>query len=97
MAMNIFVDTDGCLIDYDDKPRREIIKFVKFLAKHTTADLYCWSGGGADYARMWAERLGIDHLFKGFATKFLAPPNVSVDLAIDDEDVKLGAANLRIK
>ena len=96
MAINIYVDVDGTLIDYDDNPRKPIIQLVKSLAKNSHVTLYCWSGGGHDYARMWAERLKIAHLFKGFATKLITPPS-PVDITIDDEEITLGSVNLRIK
>jgi len=49
-----------------------------------------WSGGGMDYAKRWAEKLGLKAEIR---EKKLA--NV-VDIAVDDQDVILGKVNLKV-
>jgi len=86
--MNIAFDVDGTLITFQDTPRYEIIQLF-----HTLSNLgnrmIIWSGGGVDYATRWAEKLGLkaDIYDKG---------QYFVDIAFDDEDVKLGTINLKV-
>ncbi len=51
-----------------------VVEHVGELARQG-AVLYCWSSGGADYARSSARELGIEDLFAGFLPK----PNIMVD------------------
>jgi len=94
--MNIFIDIDGTLIDYTDKPKYEVVNLVRYLATCKEVKLYAWSGGGADYAKHWVEKLGLEELFSGYQTKF-TPLKTKVDLTLDDEEVTLGTLNLRVK
>lgn len=51
----IYVDVDGTLIDEHDQPREPVVSAVRLAAlRHTVV---IWSGGGADYARLWRNRL----------------------------------------
>ena len=43
------------------------------------ADLYCWSSGGADYARASAEEFGIADCFRAFLPK--------PDVLLDDQNI----------
>lgn len=77
----IYVDVDDTLVRTSSGKRIRIpatINHIKELKKQN-ATLYCWSSGGADYARMVAEELGISELF----TAFLPKPN----MLIDDQNV----------
>jgi len=51
-----------------------IVQHIREL-KAQGAVLYCWSSGGADYARESAEEFGIADCFVGFLPK----PNVLLD------------------
>lgn len=54
-----------------------VIRAVRALYEqgHT---LYCWSSGGAEYARMSAGELGIEDCFIGFLPK--------PDMVLDDQE-----------
>ncbi|MEZ0374955.1 MAG: hydrolase [Candidatus Sericytochromatia bacterium] len=59
-------------------PMPAVIAHVKAL-KAQGAELYCWSSGGADYARRSAEEFGIGDCFSGFLPK--------PDVLIDDQEI----------
>jgi len=83
-------DVDGCLIDYNDKPVNFILTTLRMYQK-AGAEIIIWSGGGAEYAKRWAERLKLGKVrcaFKGDID--------NVDIAYDDEEVKLARLNLRV-
>lgn len=87
--MTVCFDVDGTLIKLqDDTPRYEIINlFLTFQRLGYT--LYVWSGGGVDYAARWVEKLGLK-------VEVIAKGSLKPDIAIDDEDVKLGTVNLKV-
>ena len=51
-----------------------VIRHVRSLFEQG-ADLYCWSSGGAAYARSSAEEMGIGECFRGYVPK----PQVMID------------------
>ena len=53
-------------------------------------EMIIWSGSGIDWARTWAEKLGLE-------ARIIAKGSEKVDLAIDDCDVKLGKVNIKVK
>jgi hypothetical protein len=55
-------------------------------------NMIVWSGGGVDYAKMWAEKLG---LFP--CTIRVKEKNEHVDIAFDDCDVDLAKVNVKVK
>ena len=66
-----YVDVDDTLVRSFGSKRIPIsgcIEFVKRL-KESGTTLYCWSSGGAEYARRSAEELGIADCFEGFLSK----------------------------
>ena len=78
----IYVDVDDTLIrSVGSKriPMSGVITHVRSL-KEEGAILYCWSTGGADYARQSAEEVSLLDCFVGFLPK----PNVLVD----DQEVR---------
>lgn len=86
-------DVDGTLIDADDKPRADVIEKLVEHARRGD-EVIVWSGGGVDYARRWVARLGIGKFVhrvvgKGFYWK-------EVDIAYDDQVVKLGKENILV-
>lgn len=49
--------------------------YFDYMRREAGAELYCWSSGGADYARQVATELGLDHCF----TTYLPKPQVMLD------------------
>ena len=52
-----------------------------------------WSGGGADYARQWADKLGL--VADEYLDKHAA--GIAPDLAFDDSDLSLAKVNVKVK
>jgi hypothetical protein len=76
-SISIFVEVDDTLIrTYGTKriPITPTIEHLKALKKQG-AHLYCWSSGGADYAKKSAEESGIKEIFIAFLPK----PEVMID------------------
>lgn len=74
----VYVDVDDTLIrSFGSKqiPISSVIEHVRRLCAEDGVTAYCWSSGGADYARAVAERLGIAELFVAFLPK----PNLMID------------------
>ncbi len=73
----VFVDVDDTLIRSFGSKRIPMVHVVEHVRELSTqgARLYCWSSGGAEYARESARELGLDDVFEGFLPK----PNVMVD------------------
>ncbi len=77
----IYVDVDDTFVrSYSTKriPMPTIIRHIRALHEQG-AELYCWSSGGAAYARASAEEFGIAYCF----TAFLPKP----DVLLDDQNV----------
>ena len=73
----IFVDVDETFVrNYSTKriPMPEVIAHIRTLKKEG-AILYCWSSGGAAYARGSAKEYGVEECFEGFLPK----PQVVLD------------------
>ncbi|MBX9655312.1 DUF705 domain-containing protein [bacterium] len=73
----VYVDVDETLIRNVSSKRIPIggvIKHVRSL-KEQGAILYCWSTGGADYAKQSADEVGLSDCFAGYLPK----PNVLID------------------
>jgi len=76
---------------YGAIPNYEVIAIYKFFQKQGHY-MIIWSGGGVNYARMWAEKLGLnpDSIIK-------KKKNLEVDIAFDDYDVDLAKVNIKVK
>ena len=73
----IYVDVDDTLvrsIGHKRVPIPNVVGHVRTLSG-SGATLYCWSSGGASYAKQSAEELGIAECFTGFLPK----PHVFLD------------------
>jgi hypothetical protein len=73
----IFVDVDDTIVRSVGTKRIPIplvVQHVKEL-KQQGAVMYCWSSGGAAYAKQSAEEFGISDCFEAFLPK----PNVLLD------------------
>ncbi len=76
-SITIFVDVDDTFVrSYGTKriPITATIEHLKELKKQG-AQLYCWSSGGADYAKKSAEEFGIADIFIAFLPK----PQIIID------------------
>ena len=73
----IYVDVDDTLVrSFGSKriPMGMVVDHVRGLHRQG-ATLYCWSTGGADYARSSARELGLEECFVAFLPK----PGVMID------------------
>lgn len=52
--------------------------------------MYIWSGGGVDYAQMWADKLGL-------RATVIPKEKCEIDIAFDDCDVDLATVNVKVK
>ena len=81
-------DVDGTLIDEDDVLRADVLDIL--LDHHSKGDtIVVWSGGGVTYARTWVSRLRLTKYVDAVAAK----GSLDVDVAYDDQPVKLGKEN----
>ncbi|MEM6483630.1 MAG: hydrolase [Pseudomonadota bacterium] len=78
-----YVDVDDTLIRTAGTKRIPIPNVVQYVREQVEAgvSLYCWSSGGAEYAKEVAEELGIAQLF----VTFLPKPSVMIDDQRPDE------------
>jgi predicted HAD superfamily phosphohydrolase YqeG len=67
----VFVDVDDTLVRSAGTKRIPVASVVRNVAalKAAGATLYCWSTGGAEYAREVARELGVEHCFVAFLPK----------------------------
>ncbi len=75
-----------------DTPNYELIAVYKWFQKQG-ACMVIWSGGGADYAKTWAMKLGLEadeYLAKGTETR-------EFDITFDDADMWAGKVNVKVK
>ncbi len=73
----IYVDVDDTIVRSAGSKRIPIPAVIKHIAElHTEgALLYCWSSGGAEYAKASTEEFGIAECFEAFLPK----PHVIID------------------
>lgn len=77
----IYIDVDDTFVrSYGTKriPIPAVLGYIRSLFE-LGANLYCWSSGGADYARQSAEEFGIADCFLAFLPK--------PDVLLDDQDI----------
>jgi hypothetical protein len=72
-------------------PNYEVIKIYKWFQSQGN-HMIIWSGGGIDYAKTWADKLGLkpDEVIEKKKTD-------DIDIAFDDCDVDLGKVNVKVK
>ncbi len=75
-----------------DTPNYETIAIYKWFQREGH-HMIIWSGGGVDYARMWADKLGLqpDEICQKVEDK------ENIDIAFDDMDVDLAKVNVKVK
>lgn len=88
---------------YGAVPNYETIALYKWFQAQGN-HMIVWSGGGIDYARTWADKLGLnpDEVIE---KKKIYKPNIGeyasdvpvVDIAFDDCDVDLAKVNVKVK
>jgi hypothetical protein len=71
-----------------DTPRYDVIQLFKTFER-LGFEMFIWSGGGIDYARRWAARLGL-------SATIVEKGSFRPDIAVDDLDVELGETNIRV-
>lgn len=77
-----------------DVPNYEVIAIYRwFQAQGNT--MVIWSGGGKDYAQMWADKLGLEPDI--VSDKMPDFRTAGVDLAFDDSDFELATVNVKVK
>jgi hypothetical protein len=77
-----------------DTPNYEVIALYRWFQAQGN-EMIIWSGGGEDYARMWAEKLGLTA--DGYYDKHHAAAFLEVDIAFDDSDITLAKVNVKVK
>ena len=74
----------------EDIPNYEVIEIARwFLANGHK--VVVWSGGGIDWAKRWAEKLGLNAEIR---EKTKSP---DIDICFDDCDVDLAKVNIKVK
>ena len=85
-------DLDGTLIylagEFADTPRYDVVDMFHMF-ESIDCEMVIWSGGGNDYARRWAQKLGL-------TATIVRKGQIPVDIAVDDEHVTLGKVNLKV-
>lgn len=96
--MKIAFDMDDTLIipaiatGFDrDVPNYETITIYRWFQAQGNY-MIIWSGGGADYAKTWAEKLGLTA--DEYRTK---APWDDIDITFDDADMTYGKVNVKVK
>lgn len=88
----IAFDVDGTLIyqvgEKEDTPRYDVIAIFNTF-KNLGCKMHIWSGGGAEYAARWAEKLGLE-------ATIAAKGSFIPDIAFDDMPVTLGKINIQV-
>lgn len=84
-------DTDLTLIDHQDRPLYKNIAILLYFVD-LGYKVYAWSGGGMDYCERHMRRLGLEE-----KVEVIAKGSILVDIAFDDEIVKLGKVNIVVE
>lgn len=96
--ITIAFDIDGTLIsNVDDSPNIKILTLFRILASMKNTRLIIWSGGGVDYAELWARRLRLGNATWKVCCK--CPETAAlVDIAIDDQhEFDMAGINLIVR
>ena len=98
--MKIAFDVDdtliipACAVSWSqDTPNYEVINIYRFFQSQGHY-MIIWSGGGKDYAEMWARRLGLNPNECMAKTTELKD---EIDIAFDDCDIELAKVNVKVK
>ncbi len=86
----IAFDVDGTLIDLStDQPKVSVIRLLESFNQMEKCQVFVWSGGGTDYAKMWLNRLGVNAMV-------IEKGSIDMDVCFDDEEVALAKVNIRV-
>ena len=72
-----------------DTPNYETIAIFKWF-QNQGHEMIIWSGSGLDWAKKWADKLGLK-------ARIIRKGSEEVDIAFDDCDVELGKVNVKVK
>ena len=90
----------ACATGFDtDTPNYETIALYRWFQSQGNY-MIIWSGGGADYAKQWAGKLGLtadEYHDKSPEEEDGKAKARHVDLVFDDRDTKLGTVNVKVK
>jgi len=75
-------DVDQTLINADDTPKYRVIELFRAFSS-LGCDMIIWSGCGVEYAKRWAEKLGLD-------ARILPKGSISPDIVFDDMETSMG-------
>jgi hypothetical protein len=97
-------DTDETIYkswDPGDGSRSMMIRWdvinIAICLKQVGAKLVLWSGGGGEYAKSVANRMGLSFLFDEFSMKSNADAErLCVDISFDDQLVDLGKVSIKV-
>lgn len=97
--IKIAFDVDGTLRcncnETCEDSNQDIVDLFRILRKFKNTELFVWSGGGASYARRFAELYKLPIKDNHCISKFNAP---QMDIAIDDiQATALGTLNLIVR
>ena len=108
-SLRVAFDVDGTLLSrkpgYEETPNYDVIKTYIFYRDVGGAQMIIWSGCGEDWARTWAQKLGLKNRFEDVATdpwKIMEKPRLDdpnriiPDITFDDEVVLLGHINVQV-
>lgn len=98
--MKIAFDIDDTLWKINVKhlrqePDYELIQVLKWFYNNGD-EVLVWSAGGVDYAQTIVDKLGFTDMVKVIPKK-LTDDMDTPDLTFDDENVRLGRVNIRVK
>ena len=74
-----------------DTPNYEVIELFRWFQQQGHS-MVVWSGGGIDWAKTWAEKLGLEP-----CTVRVKEKSPDVDICFDDCFVDLAKVNVRVK
>jgi len=72
-----------------DTPNYDTVALFKWFENQGN-EMIIWSGSGIDWAKTWAEKLGL-------TARIIVKGGEIVDIAFDDCDVELGKVNVKVK
>jgi len=86
----IAFDVDGTLIDFNDKPKYDMVLLFRVLSD-LGCEMYIWSGTGKDWAEEWAFKLGLK---AKIVEKCSFKPDITFDDMAHRSDFDLGTINI---
>lgn len=96
--LNVAFDIDDTIWKVNEKMRRQepdykLINVLLWFVENGD-NVYIWSAGGVDYAKMIAAKLGLDEYVRFIPKPDLYGKDATIDLCFDDSEVALGRTNV---